>query len=63
VINNFPEGVDTSDLYNPANASHAFIMNFNVKVAKLIKTHDGKRKFIRFFEFHKTYKAALTSEF
>jgi hypothetical protein len=63
VIDNFPEGVDTTDLYNPANASHAFITNFDVKAAKLIKTQDGKRKFIGFFESHKTYKAALTSEF
>jgi hypothetical protein len=63
VIDNFPEGVDTTDLFNPANASHAFITNFDVKAAKLIKTHDGKRKFIGFFESHKTYKAALTSEF
>jgi hypothetical protein len=63
VIDNFPEGVDTTDLYNPANASHAFITNFDVKVAKLIKTQDGKRKFIGFFESHKSYKMALTSEF
>jgi hypothetical protein len=63
VIDNFPEGVDTTDLYNPNNASHAFITNFDVKAAKLIKTQDGKRKFIGFFESHKTYKAALTSKF
>jgi hypothetical protein len=62
VIDN-SEGVDTTDLYNPANAFHAFITNFDVKAAKLIKTQDGKRKFIGFFESHKSYKTALTSEF
>jgi hypothetical protein len=63
MIDNFSEGIDTTDLFNPANTFHAFITNFDVKVVKLIKTQDGKRKFIGFFESHKTYKTVLTSEF